>query len=78
MSGALSSNLEFPAKQELLRKTSVQSSRLYCKIYKLILNFAFLILNCFRVGSSLVERFSDKEEVDGPIPSRPTWRIKNL
>ena len=25
-----------------------------------------------RVGSSSVERFSDKEEADGSIPSRPT------
>jgi hypothetical protein len=27
------------------------------------------------VGSSLVERFSDKEEADGSIPSRPTKAI---
>ena len=29
-------------------------------------------------GSSLVERFTDNEEVDGPIPSRPTECFQNI
>ena len=45
---------------------------------KIMLEFRLIIHLYVWARSSSVERFSDKEEVDGSIPSVPTFRLGPL
>ena len=66
------------AEQSFTGSSPVRASTFLEK--KLVFLFSLLFfgkIDCSRVASSSVERFSDKEEVDGPTPSLPTiiWKI---